>query len=47
MKYVLSDRDNRHQVTLDQEIPVYLKLSCGAVSGATAQSSENCIHFGI
>ena len=40
MSRVFSQDDTRHQSELDEEIPVLLKLTCGATSGATAQSSE-------
>ena len=35
-----SDSDHREQVVLDDKLPVLAKLCCGAVAGATAQSSE-------
>ena len=39
MSNVFSIDDKRHQSQLDGEIPVLWKLTCGAVSGASAQSS--------
>ena len=35
-----SDSDHREQVVLDDQLPVLAKLCCGAVAGATAQSSK-------
>lgn len=40
MTRVLNDNDTRDQMMLDEELPVLTKLLCGAVSGATAQSSK-------
>ncbi len=37
---VLQGDDNREQVEIDNDLPVMLKLTCGAVSGACAQTSE-------
>ena len=39
MSNVFSIDDKRHQSQLDGEIPVLWKLTCGAVSGTSAQSS--------
>lgn len=38
MSQFLSDEDHRDQVIIDSELPVILKLTCGAISGACAQS---------
>lgn len=40
MNRVLNDNDTRNQMVLDEELPVLTKLLCGAISGATAQSSK-------
>ena len=38
MTQLLSADDNRKQIEIDNELPVLIKLGCGAVSGATAQT---------
>lgn len=38
MSRVFDDDDHREQVAIDDELPITLKLMCGALAGATAQS---------
>ena len=40
MTRLLSDLDHREQVVIDSELPVVMKLACGALSGACAQSGK-------
>ena len=44
MQRLLDVSDQRDQVELDVDLPVLWRLSCGAVSGAVAQSGQynNC-----
>ena len=41
MTRLLSDLDHRDQVVIDSELPVSVKLLCGALSGASAQSGKH------
>ena len=40
LSYLLEEDDHRDQLVVDNELPVKWKLTCGAIAGATAQSSE-------
>ena len=47
MSSLFSSDDTRDQIEIDNELPVTYKLACGAISGATAQSSKtNLLSFG-
>ena len=39
MNNIFSTDDTRSQLMLDEEMPMLWKMTCGAISGATAQSS--------
>ena len=41
MLRVLDASDHRDQVELDVDLPVLWRLSCGAVSGAVAQTGQS------